>query len=125
MKRRLLAFILVLAMAFTMLPAAALAAEEDTTLNDAADNGIALFGASQLVDGTTNYVYGGCMIEFTQNTDNTSTYTATVRALTSDEATQYGVNPADIGKLGEKANPNNGWDGDGHWASEGTRTPAP
>ena len=125
MKRRLLAFILVLAMAFTMLPAAALAAEEDATLNSAADNEIALFGASQLVDGTTNYVYGGCMIEFTQNTDNTSTYTATVRALTSDEATQYGVNTADIGKLGEKANPNNGWDGDGHWASEGTRTPAP
>ena len=127
MKRRLLAFILVLAMAFTMLPAAALAAEEDTTLNNAVDNGIALFGASQLVDGTTNYVYGGCMIVFTQNTDNTSTYTATVRALTPEEASQYKVDTNDIGNLGANASPNNQWDGNGDWqpADRGPFTPAP
>mgnify|MGYP002515709390 CR=1 FL=1 len=55
------------------------------------------------------------MIVFTQNTDDSSTYTATVRALTTDEANTYGVSANDIGNLGANADPRNQWDGNGDW----------
>ena len=131
MKRRLLASILTLVMVLSLLPTAVLAAdgEEDVTPEDTSENEIALLGASQQVGDTTSYVYGGCMIEFAPNNENEeeTTYTATVRALTSDEATTYNVAEADIGKLGKNASPSNQWDGNGDWQSKdkGPFTPAP
>ena len=127
MKRRLLASILTLVMMLSLLPTAVLAAdgEEDVTPEDTSENEIALLGASQQVDGTTSYVYGGCMIEFTQN-EGESAYTATVRNLTSEEADEYGVNANDIGNLGANASPKNQWDGNGDWQpGKGPFTPAP
>lgn len=124
MKKRLLSTILALCMILTMMPAMAFAAEDN-----AADNIPALqsSSASQQVENTTNYVYGGCMIEFTQNAGDASTYTATVRALTNKEASQYSVSDKDIGNLGANASPINQWDGNGNWqpSDRGPFTPAP
>ena len=83
-------------MAISLLPSAALATDGTGSTETAAP------GTAGTAEGTTtetSFVCGGCVIEFSKNGTNSETYTATVRALTTEEATANHVANADIGKL--------------------------
>ena len=100
-------------MAISLLPSAALATDGTGSTETAAP------GTAGTAEGTTtetSFVCGGCVIEFSKNDTTTETYTATVRALTSEEATANHVANADIGKLYSTGN---SWDGNGDWATAG------
>ena len=99
-------------MAISLLPSAALATDGTGSTETAAP------GTAGTAEGTTtktSFVCGGCVIEFSKNDTTTETYTATVRALTSEEATKNGVADDRIGKLST----GNSWDGNGDWATAG------
>ena len=112
MKKKFLSLLLCFCMALSLLPSAALATDGTGSTEPAAP------GTAGTAEGTTtetSFVCGGCVIEFSKNGANPETYTATVRALTSEEATEKGVANANIGKL----NTGNSWDGNGDWATAG------
>ena len=112
LKKKFLSLLLCFCMALSLLPSAALATDGTGSTEPAAP------GTAGTAEGTTtetSFVCGGCVIEFSKNGANPETYTATVRALTSEEATEKGVANANIGKL----NTGNSWDGNGDWATAG------
>lgn len=95
-------------MALSLLPSAALATDGTGSAEPAAPS----------TEGTTtetSFVCGGCVIEFSENGTDPETYTATVRALTPEEAKNNNVASDKIGKLST----GNSWDGNGDWASAG------
>ena len=112
MKKKFLSLLLCFCMAISLLPSAALAADGTGSAEPAAP------GTAGTAEGTTtetSFVCGGCVIEFSENGADPKTYTATVRALTSEEATENSVANDKIGKLST----GNSWDGNGDWASAG------
>ena len=94
-------------MAISLLPSAALATDGTGSTETA--------GTAVGTTTETSFVCGGCVIEFSENGTDPETYTATVRALTPEEATENGVANDKIGKLST----GNSWDGNGDWASAG------
>ena len=100
-------------MAISLLPSAALATDGTDSAEPAAPS---TAGTAEGTTTETSFVCGGCVIEFSKNGTNPETYTATVRALTSEEATEKGVANANIGKL---YGTGNSWDGNGDWATAG------
>ena len=96
-------------MALSLLPSAALATDGTGSAEPAAPS----------TEGTTtetSFVCGGCVIEFSENGADPETYTATVRALTPEEAANNNVDKSKLGKLDGTGN---SWDGNGDWASAG------
>ena len=99
-------------MAISLLPSAALATDGTGSAEPAAPS---TAGTAEDTTTETRFVCGGCVIEFSENSADPETYTATVRALTPEEATENGVANDKIGKLST----GNSWDGNGDWASAG------
>jgi hypothetical protein len=138
MKKRLFSLLLVLCLVVSLLPVSALA-DSDTPATAAPEPTTTPTG-STVVEGqnsfcikdsegkpTTDYVYGGCIIEFAvngTNADGEETYTATVRAATDDEVRDLGIT-ATPGYLGKGATPSNSWDGNGFLRDNISNDPAP
>ena len=99
-------------MAISLLPSAALATD-GTGSTETGTDGTAVGTTTETRE--TRFVCGGCVIEFSENGTAPETYTATVRALTSEEAENNSVADDKIGKLST----GNSWDGNGDWASAG------
>lgn len=113
MKKKFLSLLLCFCMALSLLPSAALATDGTGSAEPAAP------GTAGTAEGTTtetSFVCGGCVIEFSKNGTNPETYTATVRALTTEEAIEKSVAND---KIGELYGTGNSWDGNGEWASAG------
>lgn len=109
MKKKFLSLLLCFCMAISLLPSAALATD-GTGSTETGTDGTAVGTTTE-----TSFVCGGCVIEFSENSADPETYTATVRALTPEEATENSVANDKIGKLSTE----NSWDGNGDWASAG------
>ena len=114
LKKKFLSLLLCFCMALSLLPSAALATDGTGTTAEPAAPGTA--GTAEGTTTETSFVCGGCVIEFSKNGTNPETYTATVRALTSEEATKNNVDNSKRGKLDGTGN---SWDGNGDWASAG------
>ena len=112
MKKKFLSLLLCFCMAISLLPSAALATDGTDSAEPAAPS---TAGTAEGTTTETRFVCGGCVIEFSENGTDPETYTATVRALTSEEAENNNVANDKIGKLST----GNSWDGNGDWASAG------
>ena len=114
LKKKFLSLLLCFCMALSLLPSAALATDGTGTTAEPAAPGTA--GTAEGTTTETSFVCGGCVIEFSKNGTTPETYTATVRALTSEEATKNNVDNSKRGKLDGTGN---SWDGNGDWATAG------